>query len=326
VPRTARVSIYYGRIRYVEPHPGQETFIESDPIRDAIAAARPAERYRHMWVIGNLEFNDDAQLVTGRLGYPASEELTQEEWDEETHQFLEKEFTVPDAVSGPFVLNHRKGAMAFEPGEIGPTGYVNHFAAVLTASGRGIFKGELVRVAQSYRDREFLSIVDKVTSVRFDVHPTNPRDRRIFRPLDEGMKAANAKRERVLIENQDEGLVLDPPDDRDQETLNPAVQGIEMVDEGYGESYRIDAEREDTELRFESKTGGLLRDVIEGVPEDPAQLMAQLREHLERRRAMLEPGGTQAPALEAADEEEETEEEAPPEETEAEGDDWEDER
>lgn len=305
----SRLSIYYGRVRYVDVHPGQGTLMPREyPLRDAVAEARSVERYRHLWVLGNLAFDDGAHLVTGRLGYPATEERMQQDYVPETQSFVEKHFALPDAASSAFVLDYESGYFAFEVGnKIRPTGFVNHFVALLNSSGVGAFKGELVRLAETYR--HFLEVVDKVTRVAFEVRPTNPRDRLIFRPLDEGMKAANASRERVTIEN-DDGLIVDPPPTRDEESPNPAVQGIEMVEEGYGDRYRIDAERDGQPVRYDSRSGGLLRDVIEDAPDDQASRVQTLTESLERRAESLQPGKETAPPLEA-DEDEEAEEEWP---------------
>jgi hypothetical protein len=313
----SRLSIYYGRIRYLEPHPGQESFLVREfPIREAVEAARSVERYRHQWVLGNLVFDDDGRLIMGRLGYPETGHRTQQDYDPVDQRFVDKTYELPDAASAAFVLNYETGAIAFEVGnKIRPTGFINHFVALLNSSGRGAFKGELVRVAENYR--EFIGNVDRVTRVAFEVRPTNPRDRAIFRPLDEGMKAANAKLERVLIENDDEGLIVDPPPTRDDPSPNPAVQGIEMVEEGYGERYRIDAERDGRPLRYDSKSGGLLRDVLEDAPDDPDTRTRTLIDRLEQRAGLLQPGHEPAPPLEASgndfedDDEEDAEDEVP---------------
>jgi hypothetical protein len=299
----SRLSIFYGRIRFLDPHPGQETLIPRiHPIRDAIEAATSTSRYGHDWVLGNLEVMESADLVVGRLGYPETERGTQQDYDEEHHRFVDVSYELPDAVSLPFVINYVTGAIAFEANnKIRPTGFINHLVALLNQSGRGQFKGELVRIAQNYRD--FLTTVDKVLRVSFEVHPTNPRDREIFRPLDQGMKAANAARQRTAIENQEEGLILDPPETRDEPSSNPAVQGIEMVEEGYGERYRIDAELEGQPVRYDSRDGGLLRDVVDDAPENPEDRARRLIENLDQRADLLEPGRAPAPPLETSEDE-----------------------
>ncbi|TMK38755.1 MAG: hypothetical protein E6G56_13240 [Actinobacteria bacterium] len=325
----SRLTIYYGRIRYVSDQISGQTELlarEGDPIREAVEAAKAVERYRHTWVLGNLSTVEERNLIIGRLGYPGIEHRRQEDYDPETQQFVEQELDLPAAVSDAFVLDYKTGAMAFEGTEqIGPTGFVNHFVALLNASKRGTFKGELVRVAEHYR--EFVSKVDRIKSVSFEVRPSNPRDRAIFRPLDEGMRAANAKRQLTKLENNEEGLILNPPASPDEETPNPAVQGIEMVEEGYGEGYRIDAEREGNPLRFDSKVGGgLLRDAFEDAPDDPSARVELLREKLDERGSFLEPGQSSTPPVELeGDLDAETEPRAlPPGE---EGDNWaEDER
>jgi hypothetical protein len=223
---------------------------------------------------------------------------------------VEKEYELPDALSAAFVLNYRTGVIAFEGDKIGATGFINHLVALLNSSGVGTFKGELIRVADDYR--EFIRAVDKVTRVSFDVRPTNPRDREIFRPLDAGMKAANAKRQRVRFENEDEGLRVVPPATRDEPTDNPAVMGIEMNEEGYGDGYRIDAERDGRPLRFDSKGGGLLKDVLEDASDEPENRTALMRDWLEKRADLLEPGQSPAPPLEAGGEEDGEEDEEGP--------------
>lgn len=296
----SRLSIYYGRVRYIEPRPGQETLLPPrEPIREAVDAARTVDRYRHEWVLANLETDEDAHLITGRLGYPGTEEVVRE--DLEAGSFVQRRYELPGAVSSLFVLDSKTGAIAFEriQNKISANGFMGHFVALLNSAGRGQFEGELIRLASNYR--EFLNLVDKVTRVSFEVRPTNPRDREIFRPLDRGMKASNAKRERVYIENEDEGLSINPPATRDEATDNPAVMGIEMNEEGYGDGYKIDGERDGRSVRFASKGGGLLRDVIEDAPDDAEARTDTLREHLDRRSDFLQPGQTPAPPVPVRD-------------------------
>lgn len=294
----SRLAIYYGRILYIEPHPGQETFMPREPIREAVEAATSTARYGHEWVLGNLEVDEASGLITGRLGYPDTDRRTHQDYDPEQHRFVEQLYELPDAVSSPFVLDYRSGAMAFEAdNQIRPTGFVNHFVALLNEARKGEFKGELVRLAEDYRD--FIRKVDKITAVSFEVRPTNPRDRLIFRPLDEGMKVANAERQRVLIENNEDGLVVNPPATRDEMTANPAVQGIEMVEEGYGEKYRIDAEKDGRPLRYDSRRGGLLRDLLEDASDDPQERTETLRDFLSQRADFLQPGQAPAAPLDA---------------------------
>lgn len=282
-----RLIVYFARISWLPPHAGQEEMFAREPIRDAVTGARSLERYGHQWVLGNLQVDDERGLVLGRLGYPEMEHRTQQDYDRASQRFVEQEYDLPDAVSGAFALGYRSGEMAFDPNQIGPTGFVNHFVAMLNAVGDPQFKGELARQAETYR--EFLKSVDKITRVSFEVRPTNPRDRRIFRPLDEGMRAANATRQKVVVENQDEGLVLEPPDSPDDETTNPAVMGIEMNEDGYGEGYKIDGHKDGQPVRFDSTAGGsLVREVIEGVSDDPDERARVVEEQFVAHEAMGE--------------------------------------
>jgi hypothetical protein len=273
----SRLTIYYGQV-WQE----QGTLLSEFPLRDAVEGAESVNRYNHDWLIGNLSVDEERQLLVGKLGYPETEQQTQEDYDPLVKEFVEQTVEVPDAASAAFALNYASGALAFEGTDrIGPTGFVNHFVALLRTVDEG-FQGQLVRIATEYR--EFLAAVDKVTRVSFEVVPTNPRDRNIFKPLDVGMKAANASRERVILEN-DEGLVVPPPESRDETTDNPAIMGIEMNEEGYGNGFKIDATRQGRDYRFDSEHGGgLLRDVVEGAPEDAEYRTSALVEHLEEKR------------------------------------------
>jgi hypothetical protein len=267
----SRLTIYFGRITWEAEHPDQVAMFEREPILDAIQRAESVERYGHQWVLGNITVDTERHLVLGRLGYPETEVRSQQDYELAEHRFVDRQYELPDAVSGAFALNYRSGALAFEGDQIGPTGFVNHLVALLnTVADDGQFKGLLDRLAATYRD--FLRSVDKVRRVSFEVRPTNPKDRAIFRPLDEGMKAANAMRQRVTVENKEEGLVLDPPDSPDESTANPAIQGIEMNEEGYGEGFKIDAEKDGQMVRYDSVGGGsLLTEVVPDAPDDPEQ-------------------------------------------------------
>jgi len=297
----SRLSIYYGRVRYIDPQPGQGSFLPpGEPIREAVEAAGSVDRYGHDWVLANLDVDDERHLIIGRLGYPGMDEVVRE--DLEQGNFVRRRYELAGAVSSLFVLDYKTGAIAFEriQNKISANGFIGHFIALLNSAGRGQFEGELSQLASNYR--EFLNVVDKVTHVSFEVHPTNPRDREIFRPLERGLRASNAKRQRVYLDNEDEGLTVPPPDTRDEPTDNPAVMGIEMNEEGYGDGYKIDAEREGRSVRFTSRGGGLLRDVIEDAPDDAEARTNTLREHLDRRSESIdESGHTPAPPVRVRD-------------------------
>lgn len=285
----SRLTIYYGRLSYETGQiPGQTTLVadEFPPLRTAIKEALHVERYGHEWRFGNLDFDDVAGRVTGVLGYPAQEQVLRQDLDDETGDFVQRAYDLPDAATAPFIVDYNDGAFAFD-GDAGTSvnGFLKTFLALLETAQRGAFSGELIVVATNYRD--FLLRVEKVTKVAFEVRPTNPRDRAIFRPLDVGMKAANATRERVTLENREEGLQIEPPPSRDVETDNPAIQGIEMNDEGYGEGYRIDGERDGQTLRFDSNGGGLLKDVVEEAPNAPVDRIESLRDQFGRRLGFI---------------------------------------
>lgn len=272
----SRLTIYYGQIWLVQP-----TLLSEFPFRDAVENAESVNRYNHDWVLGNLSVDEEKKVMTGKLGYPEIEQQTQEDYDPLTHEFTVQTVEVPDAASSAFALNYESGALAFEGSDrIGAAGFVAHFVALLKTVDDG-FKGRVVKIATEYK--EFLAEVDKVTRVSFDVRPTNPRDRNIFKPLDVGMKASNASRQRTVLEN-DEGLIVPPPESRDETTDNPAIMGIEMVEEGYGNGFKIDAKREGRDYRFDSEHGGgLLRDVIDNAPEDTERRTNALVDHLEEK-------------------------------------------
>lgn len=294
----SRLTIYYGQI-WQE----QGTLLSKFPLRDAVERAESVNRYNHDWLIGNLSVDDEQQILIGKLGYPETEQRIQQDYDPLVQAFIEQTVEVPDAASAAFALNYASGALAFEGTDrIGPTGFINHLVALLGTVDEG-FKGQLVRIATEYR--EFLAAVDKVTRVSFEVVPTNPRDRNIFKPLDVGMKAANATRERVILEN-DEGLVVPPPQSRDETTDNPAIMGIEMNEEGYGNGFKIDAKRQGRDYRFDSgHGGGLLRDVVEDAPEDAEYRTSALVEHLEEKRLDEEGVGERQSETDEAEREDE---------------------
>jgi hypothetical protein len=79
--------------------------------------------------------------------------------------------------------------------------------------------------------------------------------------------------------------------------------GIEMNEEGYGEGYRIDAEQDGRPLRFDSKGGGLLKDTLDDASDEPEDRTALLRDWLNERADMLEPGQTPPLPLEAGGDE-----------------------
>ncbi len=168
-----------------------------------------------------------------------------------------------------------------------PDSSITCVALVLDVTPYGPFEGELLTRQEPYR--EFLKNERTcVTRVTFEVKPTNPRDKPIFHDLDRGLRAAGAAKEKVTIENE-EGLVIDPPDSDEDTTENPAVQGIEMVEAGYGTEfgYKMDAETPDGPERYTYTPDepGVVAEVdeLEEAPDDPGSRLRILVDYLRQR-------------------------------------------
>lgn len=242
------------------------------PFRDAVQPGVTAERYRHTWVIGNLELDEAAGYLTARLGYfPETEQDIEIDYDQDRLAFVERPRARLHGVSGGFAMHYETGAVSFEEHpDIGPTGFISHLAAVMTQTGIGDFRGMLLRNEEDYKS--FVERVDKVIRVSFDVRRPNPRDREIFRPLKEDLLEANAERERRVYEN-DEGLNFPLPSSADVPTDNPLAAGVEMVEEGFGagDGYHIDAIEQGRPTRYQyspTRAASDYRDEEEEVSEE----------------------------------------------------------
>ena len=260
---------------------------DQEALERAIEAKPQVQRYGHEYVFGNVHKEDNG-LITGRMGFPAIEELVERDYDEVLGEFNERVVEHPDAPSVPFVLDPADGLIAFEDlsPRIKPRGFVGHFRALLE---KGVAEHNIefaVELAfRSENVREFLSRVSRVTSVRFEVRPTNPDDRESFRPLDEALKRARAKRARVVMENDEEGLELEPSDP-DKQTDNLLEQGVLMVESGYGtgREFQIEAEDEHEPVIYDARAGGsLIRDLAPNVPDDHGSRIAILKAWLGER-------------------------------------------
>lgn len=280
-----KLRVYYATIGYERGNiEGQETIEAQEfPLRDAILTAEPTKHYNHYWLLANREEDPERKMIFGRLGHPDSEHLATLVLNEEGDSFEPDDFEVPSSISAAFAINYENGELAFEFDEIKPRGFVSHFTAILNRANEGKFSGELARSEETYR--QFLDSVDKVTRVQFEVVPTNPRDDPIFHPLDAGMKVAGAKKMRTIIES-DEGLNIDVPDSREEETENYATMGLEMNEAGYGKGYRIDATKNGMPTQFHvdsANSGSLISDVFEMVTGGAHESLELLRAEFIRK-------------------------------------------
>jgi hypothetical protein len=263
-----------------------------NPVLLAMATAfeerRIVNRYGHDWRLGNFQVEEPPGVAVGRLGYPDVEHEEPLQFDPVRQVFEAGTVEYPASVSAGFALDPVTGTLAFEDtSDIGPTGFVSHLVALLNVTPYGPFEGALLAHPETYRS--FVRRVDKVTRVTFEVVPTNPRDKPIFRDLDRGIKAAGASKERVTLENDDDGLIIDPPETDVESTDNPAVQGLEMVEAGYGTEfgYRIDAETPSGPKRYEYTPAdrGTVAEVdeVEEAPADPESRLRIIVRFLRRR-------------------------------------------
>jgi hypothetical protein len=95
----------YARIR-------PRNLAEPGTLLRAIQANPRVSRYGHEYVFGNIEEVDGGEFVTGRMGFPAVEELVEREYDDLLGEFVERTVEHPDAPSGAFVLHLDSGVMA----------------------------------------------------------------------------------------------------------------------------------------------------------------------------------------------------------------------
>ncbi len=80
-------------------------------------------------------------------------------------------------MSAAFVLDLKTGWMAFEDtDDIQPNALLGHLVAIMNeVSGIHNFRAFLAQQEESYR--QFIKRAQKITSLTFEVRPTNPRDR-----------------------------------------------------------------------------------------------------------------------------------------------------
>jgi hypothetical protein len=256
-------------------------------MQTAFEERRSVSRYGHDWRIGNFQIDSDTGLATGRLGYPALEHEELLQYDAERQVFEPAAVEYPGSVSAGFAFQPDSSTLAFEDtSDIGPTGFVGHLVALLNVTPYGPFDGSLLTQPETYRS--FVRRVSKVTRVTFEAVPTNPRDKPIFRDLDRGLRAAGASKERVTLESE-EGLVIDPPESDEETTDNPAVQGLEMVEAGYGTEfgYRIEAQTPSGPKRYEytpEEHGAVAEvDEVEEAPADPESRLRIIVRYLRQR-------------------------------------------
>lgn len=216
------------------------------------------------------------QFLSGNLVKWRSE-LENEVVDQKKH--IISEARLPDAVVGKsdFYIHVPSGIIAYHPisNKISDQQFRDIFTELIINANERFFVGIKFEVInEQIRLIDAINKLDKIFTVSFSVHPTNPSNRDVFKDIDERIKRLNAGEYSSTIEAKStEGLNRQALQD------DEFLSGIYMAADGYGDAM-VSGIKGGREITIYTKNSPIKKSIEKS--EDRITILNRLREMFER--------------------------------------------
>lgn len=214
-------NFYFGKLEFV-----QTGLLDFDPSTPDDSEERRKEKFYNYVKRSNVVFEDVGKEtawrfgqceiengnIIGRFGKIFTEEQTQ--WDDEEEDYIPEREEVEVADVSHFVIFPSIPGIAFNrKHRIGPNQFKDAFVGGYNQSDcSGKIDMEILRTGGEYSYKEFVSNVDKIREIKFELEPTNPYPDDDMEILDDHIRAMNAETFEMGAEADDDEE-LDPRED-----------------------------------------------------------------------------------------------------------------
>lgn len=213
-------------------------------------------RWRKVWafeLLGELQFEGDTLLygLFGKITGKGMESTFDMQNHHYSREYIEKD--IAEAYSY-FIINPESQTIIFE--EKASLRY-KHFIRMFKHSYNDFYNTEDEIDIDLIKDEsKLLDDLEKkkILYIEFELHPSNPNDEEDFRPTDTLLREAHARKAKIRIENQSEGLSLA------KEGL--ARQGVALTSASYGK-YRAQVEQDGRKKIISSEKDKVLIETID---------------------------------------------------------------
>ena len=170
-----------------------------------------------------------------------------------------------------FFIHLNSQVVAYHPiiNRISNNQFLTHLTELIEVGYDKFFvQADISPIDEEVKISEAIKILETVTEVSFDVHPTNPSNRPVYQTLDERLKRLKATREKRTIYAEAEGF------NREELLKDGAYKGIMLAVDGYGNA-SLSGEKDDgSYTTISTGESPVLKEVSDS--DDPKAILVQL--------------------------------------------------
>lgn len=200
----------------------------TDRMKDFLSSSEDKiiEEGRFTWAFGDIDsqnINGD-EIKFGRLGRTVTEKF-ETIYNKTVHSYRRELIKSNEAVYSNFFIIPAYNLMAFEDRyKLGRNKYIKIFTEFWQKYDHSEISFDLIKDEAEIFD--IIKTWDRLTEASFDLTPSNPSSREDYKPVDEMIRKAAAKRAKLKFENKEATLSKE----------NSIIQqSMSMATDGYGE-------------------------------------------------------------------------------------------
>jgi hypothetical protein len=196
--------------------------------------------------------------------------------DEERREIVEGGLPLGVVAKPEFLLHYESSLVAYRPisNRLSHRQFRLVYAALIEAAHRDFFvSADLQPVVEQYKLLEAVFRFSRIDRISFEIRPTNPSNRDIYRHIDRRLKALNAAKIKETIISEQGGINQRELKDDD------AFRSLLMASDGYGFG-EVEGEIEGHKATIATEDTPVQEEII--ATDDPGGLLDQLRASFRR--------------------------------------------